>query len=177
MSENTPFTNTAQNLFDGIKPKYAISYLRVSTRGQAERGGGHDEGFSIPAQREANKRKALSMGAIIGKEFVDRGASAKSADRPQLQAMLKYVRENADRVDYVIVHKVDRLARNRDDDSDIMRSLRDLADHLAACGLTTRATPKIPSEPISKKALNQILNNPYYKGTIKYHSCPPKATR
>lgn len=52
----------------------------------------------------------MSMGAIVGKEFVDRGASAKSADRPQLQAMLEYVKENADRVDYVIVHKVDRLA-------------------------------------------------------------------
>ena len=60
----------------------ALGYLRVSTRGQAERGGGADEGFSIPAQREANKRKALSMGAMVGKEFVDRGASAKSADRP-----------------------------------------------------------------------------------------------
>ncbi len=271
MSENAILTNTAQALFGGMTPKFAVSYLRVSTRGQAERGGGHDEGFSIPAQREANKRKALSMGAIIGKEFVDRGASAKSADRPQLQEMLKYVKENADRVDYVIVHKVDRLARNRDDDSDIMRALRecgvqlvsasesiddtpagmllhgimssiaefysqnlatevkkglnekvkgggtvsrcplgylnvrrvddkgreertvevdperaplvklafeeyatgnwtvsDLADHLAACGLTTRATPKIASEPISKKALNQLLTNPYYKGLIKY---------
>ena len=269
---NTAMANTAQALMDSMTPKFAVSYLRVSTRGQAERGGGHDEGFSIPAQREANKKKALSMGAIVGKEFVDRGASAKSADRPQLQAMLEYVKENADRVDYVIVHKVDRLARNRDDDSDIMRVLRecgvqlvsasesiddtpagmllhgimssiaefysqnlatevkkgmgekvkgggtigraplgyinvrridekgreertveldperaplvklafeeyatgnwtiaDLADHLAACGLNTRSTPKIPSEPINKKSLNKLLNNPYYKGVIRYN--------
>ena len=265
-------TNTAQALMGSMTPKFAVSYLRVSTRGQAERGGGHDEGFSIPAQREANKKKAASLGAIVGKEFVDRGASAKSADRPQLQAMLEYVKENADRVDYVIVHKVDRLARNRDDDSDIMRTLRecgvqlvsasesiddtpagmllhgimssiaefysqnlatevkkglgekvkgggtigraplgytnvrriddkgreertveldperaplvklafeeyatgnwtisDLADHLAACGLTTRSTPKIPSEPINKKALNKLLTNPYYKGVVRYN--------
>ena len=91
--------NTAQALSESMTPKFAVSYLRVSTRGQAERGGGHDEGFSIPAQREANKKKAASLGAMVGKEFVDRGASAKSADRPQLQAMLEYVRENADRVD------------------------------------------------------------------------------
>lgn len=32
----------------------AVSYLRVSTREQAERGG-TTEGFSIPAQREANR--------------------------------------------------------------------------------------------------------------------------
>ena len=70
-----------QALSNTMTPKFAISYLRVSTAGQASRGGGDDEGFSIPAQREANKRKALSMGAMIGKEFVDRGASARSTDR------------------------------------------------------------------------------------------------
>lgn len=76
--------NPMQSLADAMTPKFAVSYLRVSTRGQAERGGGADEGFSIPAQREANKKKALSMGAMVGKEFVDRGTSAKSADRPEL---------------------------------------------------------------------------------------------
>ena len=86
---NTTMLDTAQMLMGSMTPKYAVSYLRVSTRGQAERGGGHDEGFSIPAQREANKKKAATLGAIVGKEFVDRGASAKSADRPQLQAMLE----------------------------------------------------------------------------------------
>ena len=112
-----------QALSHSMTPKFAVSYLRVSTRLQAERGGGADEGFSIPAQREANKRKALSMGAMIGKEFVDRGASARSAARPELQAMLEYIKENKDRVDYVIVHKVDRLIRNRWDDADISRAL------------------------------------------------------
>ena len=104
-------------------PKKAVSYLRVSTRGQAERGGGADEGFSIPAQREANKRKAAGMGAIVIKEFVDRGTSAKSADREDLQKMLAYIKEND--IDFVIVHKVDRLARNREDDMEIMRILRE----------------------------------------------------
>lgn len=263
--------NPMESLANAMTPKFAVSYLRVSTRGQAERGGGADEGFSIPAQREANKKKALSMGAMVGKEFVDRGTSAKSADRPELQKMLEYVKENADRVDYVIVHKVDRLARNRGDDIDIMRTLRecgvqlvsasesiddtpagmllhgimssiaefysqnlanevkkglnekvkgggtpsraplgylnirrmddkgreertvildeerapliklafeeyatgnwtvqDLAEHLAACGLTTRATPRIPSQPINKKSLNKVLINPYYKGIVPY---------
>ena len=269
---NTAMANTAQALMDSMTPKFAVSYLRVSTRGQAERGGGHDEGFSIPAQREANKKKATTLGAIVGKEFVDRGASAKSADRPQLQAMLEYVRENANRVDYVIVHKVDRLARNRDDDSDIMRVLREcgvqlvsasesidetpsgmllhgimssiaefysrnlatevkkgmgekvksggtigrapigyinvrridekgreertveldpqraplvklafeeystgnwslnsLAEYMSALGLNTRATPKIPSKPVTKCTIEKMLKNPYYAGVIRYN--------
>lgn len=125
----------------GIAPKFAVSYLRVSTRGQAERGGGADEGFSIPAQREANKKKALSMGAMIGKEFVDRGASAKSADRPELKKMLEYIKENAERVDYVIVHKVDRLARNRGDDIDIMRTLREYGVQLVSASESIDETP------------------------------------
>ena len=45
----------------------AVSYLRVSTREQAERGG-TEEGFSIPAQRDANQRKADELGA--GREGV-----------------------------------------------------------------------------------------------------------
>ena len=253
-------------------PRAAISYLRVSTRGQAERGGGEaDEGFSIPAQREANKKKAASMGAIIIKEFVDRGTSAKSADRKDLQAMLDYIRDYKGQIDYVIVHKVDRLARNREDDTDITRVLRqhgvrlvstmesidetpsgmllhgimssiaefysrnlatevlkgmtekakkggtvskaplgyinvrkvdeqgreyrtveldeeraplikqaftlyatgdwtvnDLAEHLALHGLTTRATPSVPSKPIDKRSLNTVLVNPYYTGKISF---------
>ena len=61
-----------------LTPKRAVSYIRVSTREQAQRGGS-EEGFSLPAQREANKRKAQSMGALVVKEFADRGESARSA--------------------------------------------------------------------------------------------------
>lgn len=75
-----------------LTPKRAISYICVSTRGQAQRGGAA-EGFSIPAQREANKKKAASLGALIVKEFVDRGESARSANRPELQKMLAYIQE------------------------------------------------------------------------------------
>ena len=57
----------------------AVSYLRVSTREQAERGG-TDEGFSIPAQREANARKADELGARVV-EVLD--AMARSAETGQ----------------------------------------------------------------------------------------------
>ena len=149
---NTMMAGAAQAFMESMTPKFAVSYLRVSTRGQAERGGGHDEGFSIPAQREANKNKAKSLGAIVGKEFVDRGASAKSADRPQLQAMLEYVKENAERVDYVIVHKVDRLARNREDDAQIMRVLRE-------CGVQLVSTSESIDETPSGMLLHGIMSS------------------
>lgn len=98
----------------------AVSYLRVSTREQAERGG-TDEGFSIPAQREANARKAAELGARVVREFIDAGESARSADRDGLQDMLAFIA--ATRVTFCIVHKLDRLARNRADDVAIRQAL------------------------------------------------------
>lgn len=98
----------------------AVSYLRVSTREQAERGG-TDEGFSLPAQREANARKADELGARVVSEFVDAGESARSADRDGLQEMLAFIK--ASRVQFCIVHKLDRLARNRADDVQIHEAL------------------------------------------------------
>ncbi len=47
---------------------------------------------------------------ILNKKFIDK-ASGKDTARPELQAMLDYVRDG----DTVIVHSMDRLARNLDD--------------------------------------------------------------
>lgn len=102
-------------LTQSFTPKRAVSYLRVSTREQAERGG-REEGFSIPAQRDANKKKAQAVGAMVVKEFVERGVSGTSTNRPALQEMLRYLEAEQGNIDYVIVHKLDRLARNRADD-------------------------------------------------------------
>jgi site-specific DNA recombinase len=126
---------------DELKAKKAVSYIRVSTRGQAERGGEHSEGFSLPAQREANKRKASELGAFVVKEFADRGQSAKSADRPQLQAMLTYITNHKGSIDYLIVHKVDRLARNRGDDVEINRVLQEAGVQLVSTSENIDSTP------------------------------------
>jgi DNA invertase Pin-like site-specific DNA recombinase len=108
----------------------AVIYLRVSTKEQAERGG-ESEGFSIPAQREACLRKAQSLGARVVGEFVDRGESARSADRPELQRMLRYIQKQS--VAFAIVHKVDRLARNRVDDVEINLALTKAGVQLVSC--------------------------------------------
>ena len=130
-----PFTAMAAQL----TPKRAVSYIRVSTREQAQRGGS-EEGFSLPAQREANKRKAQSMGALVVKEFADRGESARSANRPELQKMLAYLKEDGG-IDYVIVHKLDRLARNRADDVEINRAFEEVGVRLVSTSENIDQTP------------------------------------
>lgn len=124
----------------GLTPKRAVSYLRVSTREQAERGG-REEGFSIPAQRDANKRKAQSMGAMVVKEFVERGVSGTTTNRPALQEMLRYLEEEAGNIDYVIVHKVDRLARNRADDVELNRRFDEYGVRLVSTSENIDQTP------------------------------------
>ena len=99
-----------------------VIYLRVSTKEQAENGLG-EEGFSIPAQREACVRHIRDKGGTIIDEYSDRGESARTADRPQLQALLARIAEDGD-VDAVVVHKVDRLARNLEDHVAIRALLR-----------------------------------------------------
>ena len=117
---------------------FAVSYLRVSTKEQAEKGG-QDEGYSIPAQRAANDKKADAIGAVIIEEFVDAGESARKADRPALQAMLDYITTH--QVSYCIVHKVDRLARNRADDVTIHLALQQAGVTLVSATENIDETP------------------------------------
>lgn len=142
-----PAINTPPPLMDPFAafteqftPKRAVSYLRVSTREQAERGG-REEGFSIPAQREANKKKAQSMGAMVAKEFVERGVSGTSTKRPALQEMLRYLEEEAATIDYVIVHKLDRLARNRADEVTLTTRFTELGIRLVSTSENIDQTP------------------------------------
>jgi len=116
----------------------AVMYLRVSTKEQAERGG-NSEGFSIPAQREACIRKAESLGITVTDEFVDRGESARSANRPELQKMLAHLETTA--TSAVIVHKLDRLARNRADDVEINLAIKKSGAVLESCTENIDETP------------------------------------
>jgi len=75
-----------------------VGYIRVSSMGQ-------------------NPARQLD-GVELDRVFTDT-VSGKSADRPQLQAMLAYVRDG----DTVVVHSMDRLARNLDDLRRLVREL------------------------------------------------------
>ena len=74
------------------------------------------------------------------KEFVDAGESARFAARPALTEMLAWIRSN--RVDIVVVHKLDRLARNRADDVQITRAIADAGTWLVS---STEAIDESPS--------------------------------
>ncbi len=94
----------------------AAIYARVSSSGQLGRGDDEDgDGYSIPAQVKACEREAEARGATVIKAYIERAESARSDDRPVLQQMMRELPTLG--VRYLIVHKVDRLARNRLDDA------------------------------------------------------------
>jgi site-specific DNA recombinase len=118
-----------------------VIYLRVSSSRQADTDY-DEEGFSIPAQRGGCRRKSEAMGVSVGPgdEYIDRGESAKTADRPALQAMLARV-ESDPSIGYVFVHKIDRLARNRADDIAIVARIRAAGAQIVSVSENIDETP------------------------------------
>lgn len=120
--------------------KRAVIYLRVSSAQQADKD--FDvEGYSIPGQREACARKAGQLSAAIPDdgEFIERGESGTTTKRPALRAMLERIKRGD--IDYVIVHKVDRLARNRADDIEIVMAIRQAGAQLVSVTENIDETP------------------------------------
>lgn len=92
-----------------MKPLRAAIYCRVSTDEQAQ------EGLSIQAQKEALHQYAVSHGMEVVAEYIDEGESARTADRPQFQAMIRAAKHRPPPFEVILVHKGDRFARNRED--------------------------------------------------------------
>ena len=102
-----------------------LVYLRVSSKEQAE------EGYSIAAQRESCLRLIQERGWTFVDEYVDAGESARTADRPAFQAMLTRLSEEQS-VRGLVVHKLDRLARNLEDHVTVRARLRTLGVELVS---------------------------------------------
>jgi DNA invertase Pin-like site-specific DNA recombinase len=75
----------------------------------AAKRGGKRIGYIRVSSVDQNTERQLD-GVELDKKFTDK-ASGKDTKRPQLQAALEYVRDG----DVLIVHSMDRLARNLDD--------------------------------------------------------------
>lgn len=118
-----------------------LLYARVSTDKQAQKD------LSIPAQIEAMREYAKRNGWRVVGHFVDEGESAKTANRPQLKKLIQHCKENKD-VDMVIVHKIDRLARNLIDYATIKAILKQKGIRLVSV-----------SEPFDDNPVGHLLEN------------------
>jgi len=115
----------------------AVLYCRVSTKDQVEN-------LSLPTQEKACREWAARAGAEVAEVFVDRGESAKTADRPAFQAAIARCRAGG--IDFFVVYSLSRFARS-------------IADHaiigarLKAYGVTLRSV----TEPIDDTATGRLM--------------------
>lgn len=120
----------------------AIIYCRVSSKEQTHN-------LSLPVQEDQCRTFCGLNGWEVDRVFLERGESAKTADRTELQAALTYLREQnkrAVRVHVFVVTNVDRFARDSFDHAIIRR-------HLAGLGVTLRAV----SQPIDETPAGKFM--------------------
>ncbi|WP_235430753.1 recombinase family protein [Paenibacillus larvae] len=79
-------------------------YIRVSTQEQVEN-------YSIESQKERLEAFCISKGWEIYDIYIDPGYSGSNTNRPGLKCLLK----NLDKVNAVVVYKLDRLSRSQRD--------------------------------------------------------------
>src|SRR5581483_10428401 len=119
----------------------AVIYTRVSTEEQAK------GGTSLAGQKAACLDYCEKQGFKVAKVFVEEGESAKTANRTELKAMLKYCREDKN-IKVVVVHKLDRFARNATDHTQ-MRAL------LSGIGVQLRSV----TEPIDDSSTGKFMEH------------------
>jgi site-specific DNA recombinase len=120
----------------------AIIYCRVSSKEQTLN-------LSLPVQEDQCRAFCSLNGWEVDRVFMERGESAKTADRTELQAALAYLREQnkrAVKIHTFVVTNVDRFARDAFDHAIIRR-------HLAGLGVTLRAV----SQPIDETPAGKFM--------------------
>lgn len=120
----------------------AIVYCRVSSKEQTLN-------LSLPVQEDQCRAYCSLNGWEVDRVFLERGESAKTADRTELQAALTYLREQNKRsvkVHVFVVANVDRFARDSFDHAIVRR-------HLASLGVTLRAV----SQPIDETPAGKFM--------------------
>ncbi|MGO8827490.1 MAG: recombinase family protein [Acidimicrobiales bacterium] len=97
----------------------AVIYTRVSTGEQVQN-------YSLATQEKACREWCARNDLNVDRVFREEGESAKTADRPKLQELLEYCAESARArgIEWVVVYKVDRLARQTWDHMAITMALR-----------------------------------------------------
>jgi site-specific DNA recombinase len=141
--------------------KRAVIYVRVSTMEQV------DEGNSLATQEKICREYAGKHGFVVPEDgvFIERGESAKTADRTQLQKMLQHCSTKKSGIVAVIVYKIDRLSRNTDDYSQLRILLK-------RYGVVIKSTSEnIEDTPVGRFMENTMANIAQLDNDIRAERC------
>jgi site-specific DNA recombinase len=125
--------------------KSCIIYCRVSSADQLD-------GTSLETQEQVCRDYADRCGLEVLKVFVERGESAKTANRTELNRSLVFCsRRTKNQVNYFLVYKLDRFARNQEDHVTVRAMLRRSGTELRS------VTEPIDDSPVGR-AMEGVLS-------------------
>lgn len=114
--------------------KTGVIYCRVSSKEQIEN-------TSLESQERYCQEYAVKNGIRVLQVFVDRGESAKTADRPEFTRAIALCTNKKQHIDYFIVYKLDRFARNQDDHTTVRTLLKRSGTELRSVTEPINETP------------------------------------
>lgn len=124
--------------------KKAIAYLRVSTEEQVDN-------YSLETQEEICRKEAEKRDLHLVRVFKEEGKSAKDiSGRPTLLQLLEYCRNNKNKIDALLVYRLDRLSRQTADYLAIRNKLSDFNITLYS---STEPTGDSPTEKLVETIL------------------------
>ncbi len=121
----------------------AVIYIRVSTEEQVKN-------LSLETQKNECVRYCARNALAVDRIFTEEGDSAKTTNRPELQAMLAYCRANKGKVGTVVVYNMSRFARNAYDH----HAVRHL---LSKCGVRLRSVCEPIEDSTTGKFFESVL--------------------
>lgn len=137
--------------------KTGAIYVRVSTEEQAR------ESYSIDAQIKAIKKYAKDNDIFIDSKYIfkDEGFSGRVAEkRPAFMQMIATAKTKPKPFDYILIHKYDRFARNRED-SIVYKSLLKKECDISVLSVT---------EPIDHDDKTSIIMESWFESMAEYYS-------
>lgn len=139
--------------------KKAVIYCRVSTKEQAE------DGNSLVTQERICMEYALRHEYNISAVYIEQGESAKTADRTELQNLLRFCADRKHHISAVIVYKLDRFSRNIDDYSQLRILLKKY-------GVEIKSTSEhFEDNPAGRFMENIIANVAQFDNDVRAERC------
>jgi site-specific DNA recombinase len=140
-------------------PKSAgVIYCRVSTKEQVD-------GTSLESQERYCREWAERHNITILRVFIDKGESAKTADRTEFIKAITFCSQRKNQLGYFIVYKIDRFARSQDDHVSVRATLRRYGVELRS------ATEPINETPVGRAMEGMISVFAEFDNNVRRERC------
>ncbi|MBA3679367.1 recombinase family protein [Candidatus Saccharibacteria bacterium] len=122
--------------------KRAVAYVRISSLRQVDN-------ESPDTQKEKIQQYADANNIEVAEWFYDEAKSGKNTDREQLQNLLAFALKHVNKIDYVIVYKMNRASRDLDSYVNNVKLV------LKSRGITVRSA----TEPVDDTKMGRFMEN------------------